>query len=101
MVGLMDSAFVEVANIEANCAICGAPPNPECPHEGQRLELALEQAMQRWEGLQRIRYGLDTADQALFSLLTEETQDFCARSCPECGHGDVPPVEVYAAAGPS
>ncbi|KAF2170021.1 hypothetical protein M409DRAFT_64404 [Zasmidium cellare ATCC 36951] len=41
--------------VEASCAICGAPPFPECPHEGQRLELALNQAMERWEGYQRIR----------------------------------------------
>lgn len=54
MVGLMASVPSETT-IEANCAICGAPPYPECPHEGERLELALDQAMQRWEGMQRIR----------------------------------------------
>lgn len=54
MVALMANAHLE-ANIDASCAICGAPPYPECPHEGQRLELALDQAMQRWDGMQRIR----------------------------------------------
>ncbi|EME46226.1 hypothetical protein DOTSEDRAFT_127181 [Dothistroma septosporum NZE10] len=40
---------------EANCAICGAPPFPECPHEGQSLEKALNQAFERWSGWQTIR----------------------------------------------
>lgn len=54
MVGLMASMSGEV---EANCAICGAPPSyPECPHEGERLELALDQAMNRWVELKNIRY---------------------------------------------
>ena len=43
--------------VEAACAICGAAPSvPECPHEGQRLELALDQAIERWSGVQVIRY---------------------------------------------
>ncbi|KAH9825934.1 hypothetical protein Tdes44962_MAKER03857 [Teratosphaeria destructans] len=41
--------------VEASCAICGAPPFPECPHEGQRLEVALNQAQDRWNGMQAIR----------------------------------------------
>ena len=45
--GLMD--------VEASCAICGAPPYPECPHEGQRLQLALDQALERWGRLQATR----------------------------------------------
>lgn len=53
MVGLMAGV---PAQIEANCAICGGPPFPECPHERQRLVLALSQAMDRWSGVQRIRY---------------------------------------------
>ncbi|EGP92566.1 uncharacterized protein MYCGRDRAFT_28154, partial [Zymoseptoria tritici IPO323] len=45
-----------------NCAICGAPPDPECPHEGERLQLALNQAMERWDGLHKIRkFVLDHA----------------------------------------
>jgi hypothetical protein len=44
------------ANIEASCAICGAPPFPECPHEGDRLKLAFAQAMERWAGMQTIRW---------------------------------------------
>lgn len=55
------------AEIEANCAICGAPPFPECPHEGQRLELALSQAMERWLGMQRIRYVISHGTQASLS----------------------------------
>lgn len=36
-------------DVQASCAICGAPAYPqECPHEGQRLELALNQAYERW-----------------------------------------------------
>ncbi|WPG99959.1 Hypothetical protein R9X50_00278200 [Acrodontium crateriforme] len=42
-------------DVDASCAICGAPPYPECPHEGQRLELALTQAMDRWAGLASLR----------------------------------------------
>jgi len=44
------------ANIEASCAICGAPPYPECPHEGERLQLAFDQALARWTGMQLLRY---------------------------------------------
>ncbi|GAB7366204.1 hypothetical protein MBLNU230_g7764t1 [Neophaeotheca triangularis] len=35
-------------DVQASCAICGAPAYPECPHEGRSLELALDQAYQRW-----------------------------------------------------
>ncbi|TKA34214.1 hypothetical protein B0A50_00194 [Salinomyces thailandicus] len=42
-------------DIDPSCAICGAPPFPECPHESQRLELALDQAQQRWEKMRSIR----------------------------------------------
>lgn len=55
MVSLMDKATIS-AEIEASCAICGAPPFPECPHEGKSLELAIDQAQARWTGLQEIRY---------------------------------------------
>lgn len=51
MVGLMSATQVP----EANCAICGAPPFPECPHEGERLELALNQAWDRWIWTETIR----------------------------------------------
>ncbi|PPJ58244.1 hypothetical protein CBER1_08262 [Cercospora berteroae] len=40
---------------EANCAICGAPPFPECPHEGESLNLALVQAYERWKGYEDMR----------------------------------------------
>ncbi|KXL44949.1 hypothetical protein M433DRAFT_71037 [Acidomyces richmondensis BFW] len=50
----MDKATIS-AEIEASCAICGAPPFPECPHEGKSLELAIDQAQARWTGLQEIR----------------------------------------------
>ncbi|KAF7189374.1 hypothetical protein HII31_09352 [Pseudocercospora fuligena] len=46
---------LSVTTPEPNCAICGAPPIPECPHEGERLELALGQAIERWAGFQAIR----------------------------------------------
>ncbi|KAK5125942.1 hypothetical protein LTR85_011297 [Meristemomyces frigidus] len=42
-------------DIDPSCAICGAPPFPECPHEGERMELALNQAQARWSGMQEIR----------------------------------------------
>jgi hypothetical protein len=32
----------------ASCAICGGPGDPECPCEGKRLEIAIEQAEKRW-----------------------------------------------------
>ncbi|EMD00680.1 hypothetical protein BAUCODRAFT_47978, partial [Baudoinia panamericana UAMH 10762] len=45
-----------------SCAICGAPPYPECPHEGERLLLAFDQAMARWAGLEAIKkWVLDNA----------------------------------------
>lgn len=52
------------AEVTPSCAICGAPPFPECLHEGERLELALTQALERRElgvplpedELQMIRY---------------------------------------------
>ncbi|KAK4569446.1 hypothetical protein LTR86_003209 [Recurvomyces mirabilis] len=43
------------SSVDANCAICNAPPIPECPHEGERLTLALDQAMGRWAQLEAIR----------------------------------------------
>lgn len=46
---------LRVKTPEANCAICGAPPFPECLHEGERLELALTQALERWPGFNAIR----------------------------------------------
>ena len=46
------------ADIDPSCAICGAPPFPECAHEGQRMELAIDQAQARWTGLQEIRFGI-------------------------------------------
>ncbi|KAK1075660.1 hypothetical protein LTR74_000068 [Friedmanniomyces endolithicus] len=48
-------AALRSANIEASCAICGAPPYPECPHEGERLQLAFDQALARWTGMQLLR----------------------------------------------
>jgi len=42
-------------DLEPSCAICGAPPYPECPHEGESLQRALQQAQDRWTGVQRIR----------------------------------------------
>lgn len=41
-----------------NCAICNAPPYPECSCESERLELAVKQAEQRAmdERLSEIRY---------------------------------------------
>lgn len=49
MAGLVD--------VEASCAICGAQQYPECPHESQRLEIALNQAMARWAGIKKVRYA--------------------------------------------
>lgn len=58
-------------DIEASCAICGAPPFPaECPHEGERLELALTQAMERWVGFHTIRWVVCVKWLALVPLLT-------------------------------
>jgi hypothetical protein len=66
MVGaMMMQLATEPADVEANCAICGAPPYPECPHEGQRLELAMNQAQQRWAGTQAIRYALTASGDEL------------------------------------
>ncbi|OQO10172.1 hypothetical protein B0A48_04529 [Cryoendolithus antarcticus] len=42
-------------NIQPSCAICGAASTPECAHEGDRLKLALDQAMARWQGVLQIR----------------------------------------------
>jgi len=42
-------------SLEPSCAICGAPPYPECPHEAESLQRALQQAQDRWHGVQRIR----------------------------------------------
>ncbi|TKA70626.1 hypothetical protein B0A55_07580 [Friedmanniomyces simplex] len=53
MVGTM--AAVVSANIEASCAICGARSYPECPHEGERLQIAFDQALARWTGMQMMR----------------------------------------------
>jgi hypothetical protein len=41
---------------EPSCAICGRHDVIDCPHEGERLELALQQAQDRWAGVLRIRY---------------------------------------------
>lgn len=56
MVGVMNVGAAS-PDIEASCAICGAPPYPECPHEGQRLQMAMDQALERWTGVQQIRYA--------------------------------------------
>jgi hypothetical protein len=34
-------------DVEANCAICSAPPRMNCLCENERLQLALKQAEQR------------------------------------------------------
>ena len=48
--------MASVDKIQASCAICGKPSSyGECDHEGQSLERALSQAMEKWEGLQDIR----------------------------------------------
>jgi hypothetical protein len=49
-----------------NCAICNAPPYPECSCESERLQIAVKQAEQRAmdERLAEIRYGED----ALFTI---------------------------------
>lgn len=44
-------------HMEPCCAICGAPPFPECPDEGERLKIALRQAEERWTGIQEVRYA--------------------------------------------
>lgn len=57
---------------EANCAICGAPPFPECPHEGERLELALNQAWDRWIWTETIRkWVLDHARNQIITTFNE------------------------------
>ncbi|GAB7349220.1 hypothetical protein MBLNU459_g8384t1 [Dothideomycetes sp. NU459] len=35
-------------NVQASCAICGAPPSKQCGHENERLKIALFDAQQRW-----------------------------------------------------
>ncbi|KAM0697744.1 hypothetical protein Q7P36_002598 [Cladosporium allicinum] len=40
---------------EPSCAICGRAELVNCPHEGERLQLALQQAQDRWSGVLRIR----------------------------------------------
>ncbi|KAI7539706.1 hypothetical protein KC331_g9596 [Hortaea werneckii] len=55
MVGTYSAMATVSGDIDPSCAICGAPPFPECPHESQRLELALDQAQQRWSGMRTIR----------------------------------------------
>ena len=52
------NGYAGVPDVEASCAICGAPPYPECPHEAERLELALTQAAKRWLDMQAVRYAL-------------------------------------------
>jgi hypothetical protein len=32
----------------ANCAICNGPGDPECPCEGDRLKIAIDQAEKKW-----------------------------------------------------
>jgi hypothetical protein len=32
----------------ANCAICNGPGDPECPCEGDRLKMAIDQAEKKW-----------------------------------------------------
>ncbi|CAK1357495.1 hypothetical protein CB0940_07775 [Cercospora beticola] len=67
MVGLMASQVPE-----ANCAICGAPPFPECPHEGERLELALNQAWERWAWTEQIKkWVLDHARNQIITTFNE------------------------------
>lgn len=36
-------------------AICAGPDG--CPHEGERLMLAVQQAQDRWIGAKRLEYG--------------------------------------------
>lgn len=80
--------------VEANCAICGAPPDPECPHEGERLQLALNQAMERWDGLHKIRCGRP-GDQHNVRKLTEVTpKQVRARSRQEFDHTDLPHAPI-------
>jgi hypothetical protein len=52
-----------------NCAICNAPPYPECSCESERLQIAVKQAEQRAmeERMGEIRYGED----ALFATCAD------------------------------
>jgi hypothetical protein len=51
MVGIM-----ALQDVVPSCAICAAPSiAKECPHEGERLALAFDQALGRWKGLEAIR----------------------------------------------
>lgn len=55
-----------------NCAICNAPPYPECSCESERLQLAVKQAEQRAmdDRLAEIRYDEPLALSKTTSVLT-------------------------------
>lgn len=40
---------------EPGCAICGREDVNDCPHERERLQLALQQAEDRWMGVHFMR----------------------------------------------
>jgi hypothetical protein len=41
-------AIIMNRDYTANCAICNGPGDPECPCEGDRLKIAIDQAEKKW-----------------------------------------------------
>ncbi|KAK5115236.1 hypothetical protein LTR62_001436 [Meristemomyces frigidus] len=61
--------------IDANCAICNAPPIPECPHEVESLALALDQAVTRWTRLAEIRqWAVDNAKNCVIRTFNQRRE---------------------------
>lgn len=60
----------------ASCAICGGPGDPECPCEGTRLKIAVEQAEKRWieTWVGKTRYALLISSWMLPSWITSLPQ---------------------------
>lgn len=61
-----------LAEVEPSCAICGGRQYPECPHESDSLQLALNQAIARWAGMKKVReWVLDHARNEVMSIFQE------------------------------
>lgn len=58
--------------VDPSCAICGSHQYPECPHESESLQLAVNQAFGRWTGLKKVReWALNRARNEILSIFQE------------------------------
>ena len=72
----MAGTMAGLVDVEPGCAICGGHQYPECPHESDSLQLAVNQAFARWAGVKKIRdWVLDHARNEVLAIFQELKND--------------------------